>query len=316
MQDGGGEQADDQRGQAGPPSRRKTSQTSSVERPAAARSVAPVWRPPALRPGCRSAGTGPGHRSPGSFAVSGPAPGARCAPRRSASAARAAATTAASRSRSARRWARSLLMRRAHRVRDPVAQQRGAGVAGLLRVELGGGQRAVLDRGDEPVAAVLGPGHQRGAGAVVGDQRPVAHAVGVHEVEPLGLDPGEEAASRPGPRRCSSPCAGTTGAWSRSTTPGHSSQPSVSTPCSTPRLEEHLHADADAEHRPAAGEPAADDPRAVDRAQARPCRRRTRRRRAPPGRRRPARRRGRRSASTSAPARSTARTAERRLPEP
>ena len=31
------------------------------------------------------------------------------------------------------------------------------------------------------------------------------------------------------------PMCGTTGAWSRSTTPGHSSQPSVSTPCSTPR---------------------------------------------------------------------------------
>ena len=32
-------------------------------------------------------------------------------------------------------------------------------------------------------------------------------------------------------------------------------------------LEQHLHADADAQHRPAAGEPAADDPVALDRAQ-------------------------------------------------
>ena len=43
--------------------------------------------------------------------------------------------------------------------RDPVAQQRGAGVAGLLRVELGGPQRAQLDGGDERVA-VLGQRHQ------------------------------------------------------------------------------------------------------------------------------------------------------------
>ena len=53
----------------------------------------------------------------------------------------------------------------AHRVADPVAQQRGAGVAGLLGVELGGRQRAVLDGGHEPVAAVLGPGHQRVRGS-------------------------------------------------------------------------------------------------------------------------------------------------------
>ena len=117
----------------------------------------------------------------------------------------------------------------------PVAQQRGAGVAGLLRVELGRRQRTVLDGGDEPVAAVLGPGHQRRPGAVVGLQRPVAHAVGVHEVEPLALDAGEQRGARRATSTVFQPMCGTTGACSRSTTPGHSSQPSVSTPCSTPR---------------------------------------------------------------------------------
>ena len=41
-------------------------------------------------------------------------------------------------------------------------------------VELGRGERAVLDRGDEPVAAVGRPVHQGGAGAVVGDELPDA----------------------------------------------------------------------------------------------------------------------------------------------
>ena len=45
-------------------------------------------------------------------------------------------------------------------------------------------------------------------------------------------------------------------------------------------LEQHLHADADAEHRPPAGEPATDQRADRRRRAARPCRRRTRRRRA------------------------------------
>ena len=43
---------------------------------------------------------------------------------------------------------------------QPVRQQRGAGIAGLLRVELGRAQRAVLHRRDEGLA-VLRPGQQR-----------------------------------------------------------------------------------------------------------------------------------------------------------
>ena len=45
--------------------------------------------------------------------------------------------------------------------RNPSPEHLGAGVAGLLRVELGRRQRSVLDGGDEPVAAVFGPGHHR-----------------------------------------------------------------------------------------------------------------------------------------------------------
>ena len=182
---------------------------------------------------------------------------------------------------------------------------------GLLRVELGGRQRAVLDRGDEPVAPVL---VHVTSGARVRSlvTAPVAGAVRVHEVEPLALDAVEQRDPR-APRRCSSPC-GVRRAPGAVHVPGHSSQPSVSTPCSTP-LEQHLHPDADAEHRAPAGEAPADDPLALDGAEAGDAR----------GERPDAGhdetvglRRAVKSAVrvTSAPARSRARTAERRLPEP
>ena len=48
--------------------------------------------------------------------------------------------------------------------RHPVGDQPGAGVTGLLRMELGRPQRTLLDGGDEPVAAVLGPGDQPSVG--------------------------------------------------------------------------------------------------------------------------------------------------------
>ena len=69
--------------------------------------------------------------------------------------------------------------------------------------------------------------HQRRAGAAVGDQLPVADAVGVHEVEPLVLDAGEQHATRAATSTVFQPMCGTTGACSRSTPPGHSPQPSV-----------------------------------------------------------------------------------------
>ena len=80
-------------------------------------------------------------------------------------------------------------------------------------------------------------------------------------------------------------------------------------------LEQHLHADADAEHRPAAGEPLADHVVAADRAQAGHARGE----RADPGNDQPVGLRGRvRSAVTSTSARRAPARArrERRLPEP
>ena len=79
--------------------------------------------------------------------------------------------------------------------------------------------------------------------------------------------------------------------------------------------EEDLHADADAEHRAPARQPAADDPLALDRAQARHAGGV----RADTGHHEPVS--GERVSKspvsvTDAPARSTARTTERRLPEP
>ena len=92
-------------------------------------------------------------------------------------------------------------------------------------------------------------------------------------------------------------------------------EPSVVDAVLDAALEQHLHADADAEHRAPAGQPAADDLVALDGAQ--PVMHAAN---APtPGTTSPSHvQRGVRSAVsvTSAPARSSARTAERRLPEP
>ena len=184
---------------------------------------------------------------------------------RSRSAARAAAFTAASRSRSARRRARSLLTGHGDwtqlRSSAAPASPDFSGWNWVAR------QRAVLHGRDEPVTAVLGPGHQRRPGPVVGDQRPVAHAVRVHEVEPLVLDAREQ-------RRLRGDLDGV---------PAHVGYDGRLQPLDDPGPlvaalgldavldaagEQDLHAHADAEHRPAAGQPTADDLVAADRAEA------------------------------------------------
>ena len=128
--------------------------------------------------------------------------------------------------------------------RDPVAQQRGRR---RRRTSRGGtGSRtsgpfstAATNR-SPPCSAQVTSG---GRGAAVGDQRPVAHGVGVHEVEPLVLDAGEQRASPSG---------------DLDGVPAHvrhdrrlqpldrpratRRSPRCSTPCSTPRVEQHLHA--------------------------------------------------------------------------
>src|SRR5690606_24976414 len=86
----------------------------------------------------------------------------------------------------------------------PVLEQGGAGVAGLLGVELRRGQRAVLDGRDEPGGlpgrTVGGPRDARRdvarVGGVVVPLGERLGRVGVHEVEPLLLDPGEQGGSR------------------------------------------------------------------------------------------------------------------------
>ena len=117
---------------------------------------------------------------------------------------------------------------------DPVAQQVRAGVAGLLRVELGGRQRAVLHRGDERLA-VLGPGHQRWLERRRDLQLPAARRVGVHEVEPgVAGRARRTAASRPARRRCSSPCAAARRPRAARPARAHAAGRRSASPCSTP----------------------------------------------------------------------------------
>ena len=154
------------------------------------------------------------------------------------------------------------------------------------------------------------------AGAVVGDQGPGAHGVGVHEVEPLVLDAGEQRASRRARRRCSSPCAGTT----RRLQPLDHARPLAAAlgldavldarARTAPACRRRCRAPG-GRRRAGARSARGRRPRA-----ARPCRRRTRPRRAPPGRRRSRGRRGRRSGRPRRRRARAARTAERRLPDP
>ena len=193
----------------------------------------------------------------------------------------------------------------------------GAGVAGLLGVELGGPQRAVLDGGDEPVAAVLGPGHQRARGCgrwCAASSRARRRSARSRTARPRCRRTARDARGRP--RRCSSPCAAPPGPAAARRCRATRRSPSVSTPCSTPRSNRTCMPT----QMPSTGRP--------------PARRRPMMRlaadRAQPGhargvgpdaghdagRRRPAPASKSAVSSTSAPARSTARTAERRLPEP
>ncbi|OEI67227.1 hypothetical protein Cus16_3128 [Curtobacterium sp. ER1/6] len=140
---------------------------------------------------------------------------------------------------------------------DPVAEQPDARLAGLLGVELGRGERAVLDRRDEALP-VLGPRQPRGAEGAVGVEREVGDAVGVHEVEALVV----QAVEQHGVLRCldgvpphvrqhlgpdlldgARPLAETLDVRAALHTAG----------------EHDLHADADAEYRSPAGQAVVDD---------------------------------------------------------
>ena len=315
VQDGGDQQADDQRPSPAPPSRRRTPRPARSARAAArpSRRAAGGGARPARRSGASAARGASEVRARLRAAPRSRSLGLGCAGRRDD---RRPPARAAS-----RRRARSLLMPRptlehAHQP-DPVAQQPRAGVAGLLGVELGGAQRAVLHRRDEPVAAVLGPGHQRRPGAVVG--RPASSRARRRSARSRTARPRRRrtASCRPAPRRCSTPCGVRRAPAAARPRPGHSSQPSVSTPCSTPRSNRICMPT----QMPSTGRPPASRRPMIS------C--------AAVTARRPGHARGERPdpghdqavglhapaewsavSVTSAPARSRARTAERRLPDP
>ena len=109
----------------------------------------------------------------------------------------------------------------------------------------------------------VGPGdHGRdGREGAVGLERPLLHRIRVHEVEPLVLDAGEQPRARRRPSTVDQPMCGTTWPAAARPVPGHSPSPSSAGDARLGRpVEQHLHADADAEHRPAAGEPQVDQP--------------------------------------------------------
>src|SRR3954447_9277845 len=142
----------------------------------------------------------------------------------------------------------------------PVLQQVGARVAALLGVELGRGQRSVLDPGHEP-HAVLAPRDARrlevGEPTVPWLELPALHGVGVHEVEALPLHAGEQGGARGRVDGVPTHVRHDVGRQ-----PLHGAGP-LPQPGPGPgegglggALEEHLVAHADAEDRSAAGQPA------------------------------------------------------------
>ena len=160
-------------------------------------------------------------------------------------------------------------------------------------------QRAVLDRGDERLAVLGGGDH---AAAAASSARRRARTSGRSRSGCRRRQAGEQ--RRAGRRVDGVP------AHVRQhrrvqpvTAPGSSPRPLVTTPCSSPRVEQDLHADADAEHRPAGRDPVGDHRAGAERLDAGHAGRVRARRPARPGRRpRPPRPRSAVTV-TSAPAR-------------
>ena len=140
--------------------------------------------------------------------------------------------------------------------------------------------------------------------------------VRVDEVEARVRRQPRRTSARPArPSTVFQPMCGTTGASSRVTSPGQQAQPLGHHAVLVAGLEQHLHADADAEHRRGRPRPGRRSPARRRARRCRPCTPRTRRRPAPPGRRPGGR--GRSAVTvTSAPTRASARSADRRLPDP
>ena len=181
------------------------------------------------RRGCRSAGNGA--RAPNGSAPAAGRPDARPARRPPPGPRPAAPPRARARPGAGPAPCSSTLSERP----DPVAQQRGAGVAGLLRVELGGASagrsrpRPRTGRHRARPRSPAAPGSGRWSRGSTRARRTSARS---RSARPRCR---RTAWCRRAPSTVFQPMCGTIGACSRSTTPGHSSQPSVSTPCSTPR---------------------------------------------------------------------------------
>ena len=196
-------------------------------------------------------------------------------------------------------------------VASQLPQQPRAGVAGLLRVELGRPQRR---------RARPRPRTARRASAV-GDQRRRSAAIGrvrVDEVEARSpVERRRTAPSRPAASTVFQPmCGSDRRAAAGAPSPGSSPRPLVTTPCSSPASKRICMPTQMPEHRPAGRDPVGGSPGRRRSRRSRPCRPRTPRRRARPARRRrPARSRSAVTV-TSAPARASARSADRRLPDP
>ena len=167
----------------------------------------------------------PAHQRPA--ALPAPRPGAAGPPARGP--ARPAAPPSRARSGS-RAPARSYADDRAGRG-DPVAQQRGAGVAGLLRVELG---RATAGRA-RPRRRTARRGWRWSPRRRRRRAPPGRRRVRVDEVEPrVARAARRTAPTRPAPSTVFQPMCGTRCAASRVTAPGSSPSPLVTTPCSSP----------------------------------------------------------------------------------
>src|SRR5215207_3986700 len=125
-------------------------------------------------------------------------------------------------------------------------------------MELRGPYRAVLDSGDEPIAAVFSPGDL--AAAVLGE---VAHSVTVDEVEALVLDTGEQLRAG-GCLDGVPPHVGQAIRMQLFDSPGPDAAPFRPHPVLDADREEHLMPDTDSRRRPADRRPLRDDLRAAD----------------------------------------------------
>src|SRR6185312_700478 len=137
--------------------------------------------------------------------------------------------------------------------RDPVAEQPDTGSAGFLRVKLGGRERSVLDRREEP-RAVGRPGELGGGEGRTPLEAPLLRGIRVYEVEPLLRNSVEQHRSLG--RLYGVPAhVREDGCLELGDRSGPLAEALDARATLDAALKEHLHSSADAENRPAASEP-------------------------------------------------------------